>query len=242
MGLATWKDFLHIIRSNDRIAQTYETLSSSLYFAGKSVAPGAPLKSVMVCSAQPGEGKTTVSVGLALTMALSGKRVLLVDADARKPKMHEIFELSDTRGFTDVLADPPQVQLRDVSKRIDLQRDEGSLDVVTSGTRVPVQPNPMASPRLEAFITAACTQYDIVLFDSPPVLAVSDPCFLAPLVTGVIFVVGAGTVQERDAKLARDRLQKAGGRLLGFVMNRFDDSRDGPGYHPYGSYYNSSSD
>ncbi len=240
MSLVTWKDFLRIIESNPRIAQTYETLLSSLHFAEKTAPAGLPLKSLMVCSAQPGEGKTTVSVGLSLTMALSGKRVLLVDADTRKPKLHEIFELSDQRGFTDVLADGSDVKLREVVRRIDLQREQAVLDIVPSGAQPPVHPRLMASAGLEAFVAAACQQYDVVLFDSPPVLAVSDPCFLAPLVSGVIFVVGAGTVQERDAKLAKDRLQKAGGRLLGFVMNRFDDPQSGPGYHPYDSYYVSS--
>lgn len=198
------------------------------------------MKSLMVSSTQPGEGKTTVSVGLTLTMALAGKRVLLVDSDARKPKLQEIFELSSERGFTDVLAVGSGVELRDVVQRVALQREGSVLDVVASGTLVPVHSNPMASSRLEAFVAAACEMYEVVLFDSPPVLAVSDPCFLAPLVTGVIFVVGAGTVQERDAKLAKHRIQRAGGRLLGFVMNRFDDSRDGPGYHPYESYYDDS--
>lgn len=240
MSLATWKDFLRIMESNPRIAQTYETLLSSLRFAEKNTPSGLPLKSLMVCSAQPGEGKTTISVGLALTMALAGQRVLLVDADTRKPKLQEIFELGDKRGFTDVLAEASKVGLRDVVQRVALERGEIALDIVPSGGRLAAHQNPMASSRLEAFIVAACEQYDVVLFDSPPVLAVSDPCFLAPLVTGVVFVVGAGTVQERDAKLAKDRLQKAGGRLLGFVMNRFDDSRDGPGYHPYEGYYDGS--
>ena len=240
MSLATWKDFLRIIESNPRIAHTYETLLSSLRFAEKDTPSGLPLKSLMVCSAQPGEGKTTVSVGLTLTMALGGQRVLLVDADARKPKIHEMFELSEQRGFTDVLAESAKIELRDVVQRVPLERAQAALDIVPSGTRVPAHQNPMASSRLEAFVAAACAQYDVVLFDSPPVLAVSDPCYLAPLVTGVIFVVGAGTVQGRDAKLAKDRIQKAGGRLLGFVMNRFDDTQDGPGYHPYEGYYDGS--
>jgi capsular exopolysaccharide synthesis family protein len=239
MSLATWKDFLRIIESNPRIAQTYETLLSSLRFAEKNTPTASPLKSLMVCSAQPGEGKTTVSVGLTLTMALGGQRVLLVDADTRKPKLREIFELPEKRGFTDVLAEDSKVELRDVVQTVALQRGR-TLEIVPSGTRLRAHENPMASPRLEAFVAAACREYEIVLFDSPPVLAVSDPCFLAPLMTGVIFVVGSGTVQERDARLAKDRIQKAGGRLLGFVMNRFDDSRDGPGYHPYEGYYDNS--
>jgi capsular exopolysaccharide synthesis family protein len=195
----------------------------------------------MVCSAQPGEGKTTVSVGLALTMALAGQRVLLVDADARKPRLRELFELTEKRGFTDVLVQTSKVDVRDVVQRVSLQGDKSAIDVVSSGSHLPAHTNLMASPRLEAFVSAASELYEVVLFDSPPVLAVSDPCYLAPLVSGVIFVVGSGTVQERDAKLAKERIQKAGGRLLGFVMNRFDDSQDGPGYHPYEGYYNNTS-
>jgi capsular exopolysaccharide synthesis family protein len=239
MSLATWNDFIRIIESNPRIAQTYETLLSSLRFAEKNTPSASPLKSLMVCSAQPGEGKTTVSVGLALTMVLGGQRVLLVDADTRKPKLQEIFELSDKRGFTDILVEDSKVELRDVVQKVVLQRGQ-ALDIISSGSRLTGHPNLMASSRLETFVAAACKEYEVVLFDSPPVLAVSDPCFLAPLVTGVIFVVGSGTVQERDAKLAKDRIQKAGGHLLGFVMNRFDDSRDGPGYHPYEGYYDNS--
>jgi capsular exopolysaccharide synthesis family protein len=226
--------------TNFRIAQTYETLLSSLQLAEKADPSMPPLKSLMVCSAQPGEGKTTVSVGLALTMVLNGKRVLLVDADARKPRLHEVFEVSGKRGFTDVLAEMRPIELADVVHRVSLPGDKTAIDVVSSGGRLPAHSNLMASPRLEMFVAAATDRYDAVLFDSPPVLAVSDPCYLAPVVAGVIFVVGAGTVQERDAKLAKDRIQKAGGRLLGFVMNRFDDADNGPGYHPYQGYYDSS--
>lgn len=237
MSLATWKDFLRIIESNSRIAHTYETLASSIHFAAKTALAGVPLKSLMVCSAQPGEGKTTVSVGLALTMALAGRRVLLVDADVRRPRVHEIFELRDKPGFTDVLADASDVKVNDVAQRVALDRQNAVLDIVPSGPQFPAHANPMASPRLEAFIAAACEQYDLVVLDSPPVLAVSDACFIAPVVSGVIFVVGTGTVQERDAKLAKDRIQRTGGRLLGFVMNRFDDSQYGAGYHPYEGHY-----
>ena len=241
MSLATWKDFLRTIESNPRIAQTYETLRSSLHLAQKNATAGSPLKSVMVCSAQPGEGKTTVSVGLALTMALTGQRVLIVDGDARKPKVHEIFELPVRHGLTDVLADGSKLEIVDVVQKVALQRDQIGLDVVSSGTPVPPHANPLAAARLAVCVATVSERYDVVVFDSPPVLAVSDACFLAPLVTGVLFVVGTGTVQERDAKLAKDRIQKAGGNLLGFVMNRFDDSRNGPGYHPYEGYYENSS-
>jgi len=236
MSVATWKDFVRIIESNHRIAHTYETLVSGIHFAAKTALPGAPLKSLMICSAQPGEGKTTVSVGLTLTMALAGRRVLLVDADARRPAVHEIFELSSKPGFTDVLAEASDVKLNDVVQHVALDRPNASVDIVPSGPPLPAHANPLASSRLAPFIAAASEQYHLVVFDSPPVLAVSDSCFLAPVVSGVIFVVGTGSVQERDAKLAKDRIQKAGGRLLGFVMNRFDDPHS-PGYHPYEGYY-----
>ena len=237
MSAATWKDFLRIIESDRRIAHTYETLVSSIHLAAKTAFSGAPLKSLMVCSAQPGEGKTTVSMGLTLTMALSGRRVLLVDADTRKPMVHEIFALSGNPGFTDILAETSDLTLKDVVQRVALERHNAALDIVPSGPPAPTHANPMASSRLQTFVAAACEEYDLVVLDSPPVLAVSDPCFLAPVVSGVIFVVDTGTVQERDAKLAKDRIQKAGGRLLGFVMNRFDDAQAGPGYHPYEGYY-----
>jgi capsular exopolysaccharide synthesis family protein len=234
MNLSTWKDFLAILESNTRVSQTFETLLSSLTFVERG---GSPLSTLMISSTQPHEGKSTISALLALTMALAGRRVLLIDADARRPKLHEIFEVSYKHGFTDILDAGSSLTLGDVVQKVPIPRDRTAIDIIPSGTLLPIHSNPLASPRLESLVKAASEQYENVLFDSPPALSVSDPCFLAPFVKGVLFVVGSGTVQERDAKLAKARIEKAGGHLVGFVMNRFDATRYGPGYHPYEGYY-----
>jgi len=220
------------------MARGYETLMSGLELADRS----RPLKKLLITSTQPAEGKTTVTINLAVTMGLAGRRVLIIDADLRKPRIHTLLGLENARGFADILAGA--VEAEDV---IELEQavyfDAEAVDnkqpvrVITSGPASPAAFKALGSARLAAALTSLTTVYDVVLLDSPPVLSVNDALLLAPLVDGVLLVMNAGRVVEKDLTRARDWLQRTRAQLLGVAMNRFEEALHGPGLHPYRSYY-----
>jgi capsular exopolysaccharide synthesis family protein len=225
------RDYLERLRTDRRVAQAWETLGSSLALAGSE----KMLRSILVCSTQPQEGKTTVATHLALVAARAGERVLLVDADLRRPRLHTLFEIPIEGGFADLLEG--RAALADVAHPFDLGADSrGALRVVPSGAGSAASVPLLASAKLVDVVAALGANVDKVILDSPPALSVSDALFLAPAVDGVVFVVGAGAVGEREAVLAKERLADSGARLLGFVRSRCDEAERGPGYHPYPAY------
>ncbi len=230
-----YDDVLQRLTSDQEVAHSYETLLSSLHLLNSS----RPLRSILVTSTQPEEGKTTVTINLALTMMLAGKRVLIVDADLRKPRIHRILELDDTRGFADLLAGNLSVQdvIQVIERTSGAPQPEYILSVITSGRVSPNSFNLLASPKVKAAIEHFTEMFDTVLLDSPPALSVSDSLLVAPVVDGVILVLNTGAVSEKDAERAKERLEQAGGHILGVAMNRFSEKLHGPSFHPYHSYY-----
>ena len=225
-----YKELLRVLREGREATQSYEALATSLHLLESE----RPFKSVLVTSTQPQEGKTTVAVSLALTMSLRGKKTLLIDADFRRPKLHRVLDLPNARGFADVLGGI--VGPQEVIQTFRLgPADSGPvrvLDAITSGKVSHSTIEALSSPKLRDMLDYLKGLYDAVLLDSPPVLAVSDPLLLAPMVDGVLLVMNAG-MAERDVKRAVERLGQAGGRILGVVINRFDEKLHGPGFHPY---------
>lgn len=190
---------------------------------------------LLITGSLPQEGKTTVSANLAAAFAQSGKKVLIIDADLRKPRIHEVFKASRDTGLTSFV-----VGELDWRRAVQKTHVPG-LYTMTSG---PVPPNPselLHAERISQLITEAKKAYDIVLFDSPPLAAVTDAAILASSADGTL-VVARAEVTTRDALRASLRqLQDVNARVLGVVLNDFDPSKDGPygrGYYyqRYGSY------
>jgi capsular exopolysaccharide synthesis family protein len=211
-------------------AEAYRVLRTNLHYAN----PDTPLRRFLVTSAGPAEGKTTTVANLAVCLAQAERTVLVVDADLRRPVLHTVFDQPDTPGLSAFLAG-------DASLDTVVQKTAvTNLWLVASG-RVP--PNPaelLASRRMREFLESVGTQYDVVLVDSPPVLAVGDACSLASLVDGVLLVVGSGEVPRAALHRARDQVAAVHGRILGVVINRFDARADGyPNryYDYYERYY-----
>jgi non-specific protein-tyrosine kinase len=198
--------------SNPRspVAEAYRTLRTNLEFS----ALDRPLRSLVVTSAGPDEGKSTTLANLAVTMAQAGKRVILVDCDLRRPSLQQIFDLRNNQGFTDLMRDEallanPPLQEAPVA----------NLRVLTSG---PLPPNPselLGSRRMSEVIDALLSHADVVLFDTPPIIAVADAALLASKVDGVLLVVGAGKTRREHAQKARALIEKAHARLVGAVLN-----------------------
>lgn len=194
-------------------SEAFRSLQTGIKFLGLE----RTLRTVLVTSPRPGEGKTTTATNLAITAARSGQRVLLVDCDLRKPQAHLFFNLPNAQGFTSVLLG--EATMRQVAQ---LVPDAAKLAVITSG---PIPPNAselLAGERTKASLEALTESVDLVIVDSPPVLPVSDPVILASLVDGVIVVASAGTTDRRQLAKAIDRLAQVDAPLLGTVLNRYD--------------------
>lgn len=224
-------EFLSLLVASPQIDHCFDALMGSLY----QLSGAHPLKTVLVTSTQPEEGKTTVVLSLAIKMALARKATLIIDADCRKPRVHRILSLENENGLSTISGG--QAGPLAYVHRVELPHTGTHLDVLTSGKGPATPFSGDGRHNLQAVIEEVKRQYDMVLIDSPPVLAVSDAMFLAPLVDGIILVLNTGTVSERDARVAKRRLEEAGGHLFGAVMNCFDESLHGAGFNPYHRYY-----
>ena len=205
------------------ITEAFHTLRSNLLMRA---AGGA--RTFLFASAKPGEGKSTISANLACTLAPLQKRVLLIDADLRRPSVHRFFEVSNEYGLTDVL------QGSQTAAESWLPTPHGVF-VLPSGTP-PEDPQVLlGSPKFEAVMAEARLEFDFVLIDSAPVLAVGDTLVLARQVDAVLMVLKYGGVSEADARLAVERVRTAHGRIIGCVLTHVAQQQDS--YHRYGSGY-----
>lgn len=193
-----------------------------------------------VTSPGPVDGKTTVAISLAIAMAQAGGRVLLIDADLRRPRVHKSFGLKSDKGISNVMAGDQQ--LVDTICRSEVP----NLDVLPCG---PSPPNPAELLHTERFreILAECrSRYDRVILDSPPIGPVTDPAIIGSVADGVVLVLRSGHTTREGAQFARRHLADAGARILGLVINQTDHkgSRYGYGYGyyaPYRRYYGTTS-
>jgi capsular exopolysaccharide synthesis family protein len=177
-----------------------------------------------------GEGKTTTSTNLAVVLAQAGHRVALVDADLRRPRVHEVFDIPQTPGFTDLLLG---MDAKQVVNHVDI--DGGNrLSVYTSGT-IPSNPSEMLSGRrVRQLLNEMGGHYDYVVVDSAPVLPVSDSVALAGSVDGLLVVAHAGRVTQPNVVETLERLERIGAPILGLVLNQA--TQKSKGYYAYGGY------
>jgi capsular exopolysaccharide synthesis family protein len=193
------------------------------------MSPDHPIRTMVITSPSPQEGKTTTAINLAIAMAEAGGRVLLIDTDMRRPRLHRSFAVPNQVGVSTLILG--NSRLEDAIKHTDI----ANLDVLPCG---PVPPNPSELLHTKRFaqILADCgSRYERIILDSPPTSAVTDPAVLGNLADGVILIVkGASTTREAAAH-ARRQLISAKCRLLGVIVNEIDFSNPGYGYHYY--YY-----
>jgi capsular exopolysaccharide synthesis family protein len=204
------------------MAEAYRVARANIQFTNVS----GNLNVLLVTSARDGEGKTTTASNLATAFALAGKRVLLVDADLRRPGLTRLVRMKDMPGLTTVLIDP--------SADVVQQSEVDGMDIVPSG---PVPPNPaelLGSDRMRQWIEARAEEYDTILLDTPPVLSVADTRILATLADATVMVVDPSLTSRRMVKQARKALEGVGSRVLGLILNR--DVMRGEGYY-YNYYY-----
>ncbi|MDI7247876.1 MAG: CpsD/CapB family tyrosine-protein kinase [Bacillota bacterium] len=209
------------------VSEAFRTLRTNLEF----LSPDRPVHSILVTSPGPSEGKSTVSANLAISLAQAGRQVILVDADMRKPVQHRLFSLPNATGLTTAL-------VRGVMPDIYQDTLVRGLRVVTSG---PIPPNPaelLGSGMMGALIGALASEADFVIYDAPPVVAVTDAILLAPKLDGVILAIRLGVTSRDAAKRTKQLLSGSRSRLLGVVLNQVRPGR-GYGYYYYYYYYGS---
>jgi len=202
-------DLITLTDPRSAAAEAYRTLRTNLTFA----ALDKPIETLVVTSPAPGEGKSTTLANLAVTMAQGERRTILVDADLRRPSLHEIFRVSNSRGLTTMFVEQEALENPPLA-----ETGVENLFLLPSG---PLPPNPadlLGSRRMEEVITALRAQADLVLFDAPPVVAVTDAAVLGTKVDGVLLVVRAGHTRREHAQRAKELLERVHVRVIGAVL------------------------
>ncbi|WP_085369110.1 polysaccharide biosynthesis tyrosine autokinase [Leifsonia sp. NCR5] len=203
-------------------AENYRQLRSNLEF----VTLGSPSRGIVVTSSIPAEGKSMIATNLALALAETGQRALLIDADLRRPMVANYSGLVGDAGLTSVLAG--RAEFSDVVQRW----GEGSLDVLTSG---PIPPNPselLSSRAMTELLGRLVADYDVVVIDTAPLIAVADAAILARQVGGAIVVVDRTHVRRQQLTQTMDSLEKSGVTVLGIVLNRVSAQKNRDVYYP----------
>lgn len=218
---------LNSVSSRSGLVEGYRMIRSSISFT----AVDAPVHTLLVSSAEPGEGKSTVAANLAIIHAQKGMQVILVDCDLRRPAQQKLFNLAGSVGFTNLILGT--ASLEEAAQEVGID----NLRVIPSG---PLPPNPtemLDSARARQLMQELKQQADLVLFDAPPATVLSDPIVLSTLVDGVLVVVEAGQTNRNVIARAVYHLIAAKARLLGVVLNKVNPRRDGYYSYYYYQYY-----
>ncbi len=216
------RSLITMLRPRSPISEQYRTIRTNIQFSSVD----GDIQTIMVTSPGPAEGKSTTTNNIAVVFAQQGKRVLLVDSDLRKPTAHYTFRVDNHTGLTNVLT--RQAKLDDVIQ----DTDEDNLYVLPSG---PIPPNPaeiLGSRAMDDFLKEAKDLFDIIVFDTPPALAVTDAQVLANKTDGVVMVVTSGKTENEAALKAKEQLINAKAKLLGVVLNKKKRTES-----PYYYYY-----
>lgn len=213
------------------ISESYRVLRTNIQFASVD----KPIKTIAVTSSSPGEGKTTTISNLAIAFAQSGSKVLLIDSDLRKPRIHKVFHLPNNEGLTTILAQ--HIDYSGCINRCSID----NLYILVSG---PVPPNPselLSSNAMKKFIETLKNDFDIILIDTPPVCVVTDAVILSTIVDGTIVVVSSGNVGIEVVQRAKHLLEKVNANILGVVLNGIKKDNKGSSYNYY-YYYSDESE
>ncbi len=204
------------------VSEAFRTLRTNLLFSKID----SSLQSLIITSAGPQEGKSTVVANTGAVLAESGKKVIIVDCDLRKPTQHRIFGLKE-RGLTNYMVERTSIDELLQSTGIE------NLQVLTSG---PVPSNPselLVSSRMADLLVYLQSCFDFILMDTPPIIAVTDACVLASRVEGVALVVRAGFTRPEMVRQAKDSIARANGKLLGVILNRVEIEGQYSNYYYY---------
>jgi protein-tyrosine kinase len=209
------------IHTTSMISEQYRTIRTNIQFSSIEKA----YRTLIITSPGFGEGKTMTTANLGIVMAQQGKKILIVDADLRKPMMHYMFKTENTTGLTNVLIQ--QTSLQKAIRKTEIDQ----LDILPSG---PIPLNPvelLSSGAMKEVMEQALEMYDVILFDSPPVNAGADTQILSNSSDGVVLVVNSGKTKKDKGLIALESLKSAKAKLIGVVLNK---KRKGDQHSYYG--------
>jgi capsular exopolysaccharide synthesis family protein len=193
---------------DDSVIEAFKTLRTNILYSSLD----KKLKTIMITSAEPGEGKTTTSCNLAISFSKDGKRTLLIDCDLRKPSTHRKFNISNLSGLTDVLVGEKKLEMA-------ISNYSENLDILTSGTNAPNPTEILGSKNMESFLEKLKDLYEIIIIDSAPLNVVSDSQILGAKMDGVLMIIRANKTKKDSIMEAKDLLEKVNANLLGVVLN-----------------------
>ncbi|MGN4126119.1 CpsD/CapB family tyrosine-protein kinase [Lysinibacillus sphaericus] len=200
-----------VANSHSIVSEQFRTVRTNITFS----MPDKDIKTILVTSATPGEGKSTNVANLGVVFAQEGKRIVIVDADLRKPTMHYTFLLQNARGLSNLLT--RQMSVLEVVNSTDIP----NLFVLTSG---PIPPNPaelLASKKLDSVMEELKKEFDIIIFDAPPILSVTDAQILSNKCDGTLLIVNSGAVENTSVIKAKASLESSQANILGVVLNNY---------------------
>jgi len=219
-------DLIALEKPRSPMAEAFRSIRTALSFTRDATT----CQQFVVTSALPSEGKTLVSVNIALTLAQAGKKVLLVDADLRRPRIHKVFDMELGRGLSNLIAGAGEISVEDALRATEIP----GLQLLASG---PLPPNPaelLGAQRMVELVAELAKQFDYVIYDTPPSVNVTDAAVLAQYVHGALLVVRSFSTDRHAATRARELVTAGGARLLGVVLNGVDAPNRG--YSNYGAY------
>ncbi|SNX55045.1 CpsD/CapB family tyrosine-protein kinase [Thermoanaerobacterium sp. RBIITD] len=217
-------DKSNIVKAKTSISEAFRALRTNLQFTSVD----NKVKSILITSSLPNEGKSTIIKNLAYALAMTGSRIIVIDCDLRNPTVHQMFKISNMNGLTNIIVEDANYQ-----KYIISDKEYDNLDIIPSG---PIPPNPselLGSNKMKNFINNLKEDYDYILLDAPPVLLVTDPTVLAPIVDGVILVVQANKTEIDVTKRAKEILTNLKANILGVVLNKVKEHNKGYYYYYY---------
>ncbi len=205
------------------LAEAYRTLRTNIQYSSFD----KKVKSIVVTSAEPGEGKSTTCSNLAIAFAQNGERVVLIDCDLRKPSMHRIFKISNIEGLSDILIGKEKFENI-------VKKDIENLYLIPAGK---IPPNPaemLGSKNMEKLLEKLKEEFDIIILDTAPLQAVTDAQILSTKVDATILVVKSNVTNKDSLLQAKSLLEKVGANIIGTILNGVEEKR-GKYYHYY--YY-----
>lgn len=206
-----------IISPKSIVAEQFRMVRTNLEFA----IVDKDLKSLLITSLAPGAGKSTISANLAATFAAQGKKVLLVDTDMRKPTIHKIFKLRNNEGLSTLIT-TKEATVSEYVERVEFE----NIYILTSGATPPNPAELISSKRMEQLIEEMEQAFDLVIFDTPPVLAVADSQIMAGKVDGTLFVIRKGKDKKEQIQTAAERMSSVNANVLGAIYNRVEQNDD----------------
>lgn len=210
------RKLITVLDAKSVVAEQFRTIRTNITFS----MPEQTLQTILVTSATSGEGKSTTAANLGVVFAQEGKRVLLIDADMRKPTLHQTFKVYNKVGLSTVLAKKDDI-LASIQETFIV-----GLSIIPSG---PTPPNPaelISSDMLQQIVSKVSDQFDLVIMDAPPLLPVADAHILSNKCDGILLVVNAGVVEKDAVIKAQKILETAQTKILGVVLNNYDMPKD----------------